>query len=527
MRDHDRPRRLPGPLTAILALSLAVAIATSPSVSVAAQSPATAAKKPAPPLQKGNQDVFLSVGADKTDADGTTPLQKAVRAGDKAKVDQLLRAKADVNAANRYGVTALSLAAVNGDAVMTDALLKAGADPNAAQGQGQTVLMTAARTGNPDVLKLLIAKGANVNAKEGWEGETALMWAAAENHGEAVKVLAAAGADLNAHNGLTEFPEQKFTTSGMVTTYLNRGAWTPLMYAARQDSVDAAKALIAAGADLNQVDDDGANALVLAIINAHFETANLLIDAGANPNVVDKTGMGALYAAVDLHSLDVMFSRPMPRFDKDAVVRLAETLVAHGANVNQQLKTAVLERHHNAGNQQMGEGTTPIIRAAKNGDTEMMKVLLDHGARLDLTLKDHSNALMIAIASGAGTYGRSSGTESGAIAAVRLCIERGVNVNAAKDNGQTALHAAAGAGGDAVIKILAEHGATLDLKDKQGLTALDIASGRGGGGGRRGGGGNNNNGGGGAGPGQPRTTTVALLRQLMGLPPADAPAAQQ
>jgi hypothetical protein len=129
---------------------------------------------------------------------------------------------------------------------------------------------------------------------------------------------------------------------------------------------------------------------------------------------------------------------------------------------------------------------------------------------------------MIAIASGAGTYGRSSGTESGAIQAVRLCVERGVDVNATRDNGQTALHSAAGAGGDAVIKILAENGAKLDLKDKQGLTALDVASGRGGGGGRRGGGG----GGGGAGPGQPRPTTVALLRQLMGQPAADATPAQ-
>jgi hypothetical protein len=129
---------------------------------------------------------------------------------------------------------------------------------------------------------------------------------------------------------------------------------------------------------------------------------------------------------------------------------------------------------------------------------------------------------MIAIASGAGTYGRSSGTENGAIQAVSLCIERGVDVNATRDNGQTALHSAAGAGGDAVIKILVENGAKLDLKDKQGLTALDVASGRGGGGGRRGGGG-----GGGAGPGQPRPTTVALLRQLMGLPAADAPPAQQ
>jgi len=477
---------------------------------------AAAAQQPA-----SGPEVSLTIAGDRTDPDGTTPLHKAVHNGDMAKVEQLLATgKADVNAANRYGVTPLSLAAVNGDARMIERLLQAGANPNAAEGAGQTVLMTAARTGNPDALEALIAHGADVNAAEAWMGETALMWAAAENHPDAVKVLVKHGANLNAHSKLNEYPEQKFTTSGMVTTYLNRGAWTPVMYAARQDAREALKALIDAGADLNQQDDDGANALQLAIINAHFAAANILADGGADPNVLDKTGMGALYATVDMHSLDNMFSRPMPKFNSDDALKLAEKLIAKGANVNVQLKQPVIQRHHNAGNQAMGEGTTPIIRAAKNGDVDMMRLLLNHGARLDLTLKDHTNALMTAISSGAGTYGRSSGTESGAIAAVRLCIERGVDVNAQKDNGQTALHVAAGAGGDQVIKLLADAGAKLDIKDRQGLTALDVASGRGGGGRGRGGAGNNN-GGGGAGPGQPRATTVALLRQLMGLPAQD------
>src|SRR5579862_4411054 len=61
--------------------------------------------------------------------DGMTALHWAVRAGDMAATQTLLRAGANVNAASRYGVTPLSLAATNGDGGTIAVLLKAGADP--------------------------------------------------------------------------------------------------------------------------------------------------------------------------------------------------------------------------------------------------------------------------------------------------------------------------------------------------------------------------------------------------------------
>ncbi len=93
--------------------------------------------------------------------------------------DRLLRAGADVKAANRYGVTAIYLACVNGNAAIIEQLIKAGADANAAGREGETALMTAARTGHVDAAKVLLAHGAAVDAREEWHGQTALMWAAA------------------------------------------------------------------------------------------------------------------------------------------------------------------------------------------------------------------------------------------------------------------------------------------------------------------------------------------------------------
>ncbi len=99
----------------------------------------------------------------------------------------------------------------------------------------------------------------------------------------------------------------------MVSTTLPRGGWTALMYAARQGAIDAARVLADAKADLNQADPDGTTALVFAIMNAHFDLAAMLLDKGADPNVADSTGMAALYAAVDMHTLGPMISRPSPK----------------------------------------------------------------------------------------------------------------------------------------------------------------------------------------------------------------------
>src|SRR4029079_1366336 len=99
-----------------------------------------------------------------------------------------------------------------------------------------------------------------------------------------------------------------------------RGGWTPLMYAARQGATAAARALAETGADLNLADLDGTSALVLAIINAHYDLAAMLIDKGANPNLGDSSGMAALYAAVDMNTLDDTPSLPSPAVTRTLIV---------------------------------------------------------------------------------------------------------------------------------------------------------------------------------------------------------------
>lgn len=423
--------------------------------------------------------LYATAVAAQSPGDGTTPLHLAALNDDLPAVQRLLKSGADARAATRLGVTPLQLAAVNGNAAIAAALIAAGADVNAVLPEGETILMTAARTGRAELVTLLLDKGADINGRETWYGETALMWAAAENHAEVVRVLARRGADVNARSTLLTLPRRRTGQS-----VLPLGHWTPLMFAARQNGLDAIKALAEQGADLNLVDPDGATALVIAIINAHYDAAALLLDKGADPNIADKDAqMAALYAAVDMNRLAIGHGRPNPRPVGDrTAVDLVRLLLKHGANPNARLKAAIMQRHHTAGDGALGEGSTPLMRAAKSGDVTMMRVLLAGGADPKATRPNQANALMFAAGLGwrngsplAPSYDQGSDQE--AIEAIALLLESGLDLNATMDNGDTALHAAvSGRGSEAIIRYLVERGANLHAKNKQGRTPLELAT---------------------------------------------------
>jgi ankyrin repeat protein len=311
---------------------------------------------------------------------------------------------------------------------------------------------------------------------------------------------------VNAISTVVKWERQ--TTAEPREKWLPLGGFSPLMFAAREGCVECEKILADAGANLNLADPDGITPMVNAIINGHYDAAGFLLDKGADPNLADKSGRAALYAAVDMHTMPAS-NRPSPDESGNDMssLDLIKALVAHGAAVNAQLKTQQPYRTKvDRGNDTMlTTGTTPILRAAKAGDTVVVSMLLEKGANPNLATRNGVNPVMAA--AGLGTnesdaVGRRK-TEKDAIDSIELCLKAGVDVNAVDSRGQTALHGAAQKGWNQVVQYLADHGAGLDVKDKKGLTPIDAAMGL------AGGLGFDNT------TGDVHETTAALLRQLI------------
>lgn len=509
-----------------------------------------------------------------TAADGSTAIMYAAANDDLELVRALIKAGANVKLKSQLGTSALTEASIIGSAPIVEALLKAGADPNFRNQDGETPLMAAARSGKVDAAKALLAAGADINAKENWGGQSAIMWAAAQGQADMVKFLASKDARLNEHGKVNQW-ERKIIQEPRPKD-MNKGGFTPLLYAAREGCVACVQNLLAAGADSDSEDPDRETPLLLALENLHFDTAAVLIKGGADLDKWDLFGRSPVYMAADVSTLPMKGNggvAVIPSADKLTAVDVGRMMLEKGANPNIQLKRRPPYRdvpQDRGGDGMLAQGATPLLRAARGGDDKFVALLLEYKALVDLPSKENITPLMAAAGVDYGarvTRGRNR-TDEGVLATMDLLIKAGANINAhsvadrAAGGGrggggrggagapavvtpaapgspnysasanialafrrgsqmpsanavpnQTALHGAAEHGFDKFIEFLVAHGADLNAKDANGRTPLDVARGAGG-----------NRGGADAFP-----KTVALLESLMkakGIPVAAVPGQQ-
>ena len=408
-------------------------------------------------LVKQGADVNLPEG------DGSTALHWAAYRDDLETTDLLIRAGANVNAANALGATPLWIASENKNAAMVRALLAGGANPNAALVSGETVLMMAARSGNADIVEQLAAKGANLNAR-GTRGQTALMWAASQKHPEVTRVLLAHGADVHLRseswNYVMAVPPHVWRPYNRAIPH---GSNTALLFAARVGDLESAKALVAAGANVNDEDAWGVSATTIAAHAGFPDLVQFLLEKGADPNAA-RAGFTALQSAI-------------LRRDTKSV----SALLAHGADPSATVKVWTPTRRSAADFHfhPAWIGATPLWLASRFAEAGIMRLLVNHGADPLFVQKaeyrvsggptgtepraEATTILLAALGMGNGTAFLQPPDlrqrEARVLEAVTLAVELGVDVNAANLDGRTALDAARALKYESVAAFLEQHGA--------------------------------------------------------------------
>ena len=161
---------------------------------------------------------------------GNSNLADTVRDGDRAGALALLQQHADVNAPQPDGTTALHWAVRQDDREMADRLIKSRRERESRESLWRHAAVSGLRERKRAHDRKLLKAGADANAAT-TEGETALMTVARTGNVEAAKVLLAHGADVNSKE---QWRQQ-----------------TPLMWAVAESHPEMAQELIAHGADVN------------------------------------------------------------------------------------------------------------------------------------------------------------------------------------------------------------------------------------------------------------------------------------
>jgi ankyrin repeat protein len=495
-----------------------------------------------------------------------TPLHVAAQAGNAPVVQALLKAGASVSArSTNTNVTPLHLAASAGNPDVVKMLLEAGADANALDASwGQTPLIYAAALNRAEAIKVLLAHGADPKITTRTidiQKQSALDRAATERQRKVLEAAVVKGEQATASqvqaamhasrelfaSGKVPPPDtkegaaandrggagsnQNFDPEEINPPVATKGGLTALLHAARQGNLDAARALLDGGADINQPGaGDATTPLLMATINGQFDMAMFLIERKADPNrIASGNGVAPLWAAVNTQwQPRTRFPQPQEMEQQSATyLDVMKALLEAGADPDARVRTHPWYLvYSGCGNRNCGladtSGSTAFWRAAYATDVEAMKLLVAYGADPNIptvappvpirrgganapppgaggpvapTAAENQakynappippggpGAFPIHAAAGV-EYGEGFAGNAhrhapdGWMPSIKYLVEElGADVNARDNDGYTPLHHAAARGDNEMITYLVSKGADVTAVARSGQTTADMAN---------------------------------------------------
>jgi ankyrin repeat protein len=376
---------------------------------------------------------------------GLTPLHITARWGDIDKARLLLDCKADINVRTDDGATPLFFAAALRRRAYCEFLLKRGArlDVYSACALGKTAAATSLLKANPRL----------ANTRDKRLQHTPLFWAVESGDVKLVELLLSLGAEVNLRAPvysafLSDGPEIADKDSA------DKSGATPLHVAVNEGHLKIVRLLLDKGAKVSARDGSSATPLHVAAWEHHAEIVKLLLEKGSDPNAKDfgentplhlayddKVCVKLLLAAkADPNVVSLPGETPLSAAAYHGVTDVAELLLANGAKLDlfsacllgkvaaaRKLLAAdpkFLEKLYGA-----NDGVPPINLASLAGQTKVVRLLLDRGAKYDPAKVEYPSPMHQA-----AMWGRSE--------VVQLFLDKGVSVNAFS-KGNTALMAAA------------------------------------------------------------------------------------
>jgi ankyrin repeat protein len=233
---------------------------------------------------------------------------------------------------------------------------------------------------------------------------------------------------------------------------------TPLLIAAQWGRAEVVEFLLSRGGDVNTQDSDGSTALHRAALCGHTNVIRLLLEHGADVNARDAYGCTPLHSAVEIRGHE----------------RAVELLLAAGADINAKDTVDNLRE-------------TPLLKAVREGNRGVAKLLGSRGARLDICsavalgrqeqverFLAADSALISTTLEGSSLLHIAAGWGQAGLAA--LLLDKGLDANlVCPPIRGTPLHAAANCDHPDVVALLLKRGAHFEAKTTEGYTPLFLA----------------------------------------------------